>query len=124
MKRLIPLLLCAALLGACSGLPFQKDEAGEAAARALAARRAQAPALASDGTARVAIDGVEIEKIPFRAGVSSATVERMAAQRGCRGGNGAGLVTPPGPVEVYRMACDDGAVFMARCELRQCVPMR
>jgi hypothetical protein len=26
-------------------------------------------------------------------------------------------------VEVYRMRCEDGKVFMARCELRQCVKM-
>jgi hypothetical protein len=25
---------------------------------------------------------------------------------------------------VYRMACEDGRVFLARCELRQCKPMR
>ena len=32
----------------------------------------------------------------------------------------AALVTEPGPVEVYRMQCDNGKVFMARCEMRQC----
>jgi hypothetical protein len=68
-----------------------------------------------------------IETIPFRTGVSSATVEKMARQRGCLGGQGAGLITEPGPVEVYRMRCEDGAmrgkVFMARCELRQCRAM-
>jgi hypothetical protein len=26
-------------------------------------------------------------------------------------------------VEVYRMVCDSGKVFMARCELRQCKAM-
>jgi hypothetical protein len=65
-------------------------------------------------------DGVAIERIPFRAGVSSATVEKLAKQHACTGGPGAGLVTEPGPVEVYRMQCEDGKVFMARCELRQC----
>ena len=39
------------------------------------------------------------------------------------GGMGAGLVTPEGPVEVYRMMCQDGKTFMARCELRQCKSM-
>lgn len=64
-----------------------------------------------------------VETIPFRTGVSSATVERMAKQQGCTGGLGAGLITQPGPVEVYRMRCEDGKVFMARCELRQCTRM-
>jgi len=64
-----------------------------------------------------------VETIPFRTGVSSATVEKMAKQQGCTGGLGAGLITQPGPVEVYRMRCEDGKVFMARCELRQCTRM-
>ena len=64
-----------------------------------------------------------IQAIPFATGVSSATVENMAKAQSCRGGQGAGLVTPAGPVEVYRMRCDDGRVFMARCELRQCRQM-
>ena len=65
-------------------------------------------------------NGAPIEKIPFVSGVSSVTVEKMAAAQSCRGGEGAALVTPTGPVEVYRMRCDNGRVFMARCELRQC----
>ena len=64
-----------------------------------------------------------VETIPFHTGVSSATVEKMAKQQGCTGGLGAGLITQPGPVEVYRMRCEDGKVFMARCELRQCKQM-
>ena len=71
----------------------------------------------------VAAGGAPIETIPFHTGVSSATVERMARERGCTGGPGAGLITAAGPVEVYRMQCGDGKVFMARCELRQCRPM-
>jgi hypothetical protein len=67
--------------------------------------------------------GPAVETIPFRTGVSSATVEKMARQQGCTGGLGAGLITQPGPVEVYRMRCEDGKVFMARCELRQCKQM-
>ncbi|AVR98079.1 hypothetical protein [Pseudoduganella armeniaca] len=68
-------------------------------------------------------DGTPIETVPFRSGVSSATVERLARQAGCTGKQGAGLVSEPGPVEVYRLRCDDGRTFLARCELRQCVPM-
>jgi hypothetical protein len=70
-----------------------------------------------------AADGAPIEKVPFHTGVSSATVEKMAREQACSGGPGAGLITPPGPVEVYRMQCADGKVFMARCELRQCRKM-
>ncbi len=68
-------------------------------------------------------NGTPIERVPFRLGVSSAAVEKLAKQQGCTGGQGAGLVTEAGPVEVYRMRCEDGKVFMARCELRQCVKM-
>jgi hypothetical protein len=68
-------------------------------------------------------NGVPIERVPFVSGVSSVTVERLAAAQSCRGGDGAALVTPVGPVEVYRMRCEDGRVFMARCEMRQCKQM-
>jgi hypothetical protein len=69
-------------------------------------------------------DGVPIERVRFRAGVSSVTVERLGKLRACVSDEGAGLITEPGPVEVYRMVCDSGQVFMARCELRQCKAMR
>ena len=68
-------------------------------------------------------NGVPIETVAFKAGVSSVTVEHLAKAQGCAGGVGAGLVTEAGPVEVYRMQCDNGKVFLARCELRQCKPM-
>ncbi|NNG22553.1 hypothetical protein [Telluria aromaticivorans] len=87
---------------------------------AVAAARPATPVL-TDG------HGAPIERVPFRTGVSSATVEKMAKAQGCTGGQGAGLMTEAGPVEVYRMRCEDGAmrgkVFTARCELRQCVKM-
>ncbi|QNB00915.1 MULTISPECIES: hypothetical protein [unclassified Massilia] len=67
-------------------------------------------------------NGTPIERIPYRIGVSSTTVEQMARQNACTG-QGAGLVTVPGPVEIYRLQCADGRVFMARCELRQCKKM-
>lgn len=67
--------------------------------------------------------GAPIEALPFRQGVSSATVERLGKQQACVSREGAGLVTPQGPVEVYKMVCDSGRVFMARCELRQCRAM-
>lgn len=68
-------------------------------------------------------ENLRIEKIPFRIGVSSITVERLAQQHQCETKEGAGLLTPKGPVEIYRLACTNGQIFMARCELRQCQPM-
>jgi hypothetical protein len=69
------------------------------------------------------IDALKIEKIPYLQGISSATVERLALLNRCEGIDGAGLITPKGPVEVYRLPCKDGKVFLARCELRQCKVM-
>ncbi len=117
-RRAVLLLFCTVQLGACSLLPARwggPPAPQPPAARAPVARQA-APAPLFSG-------GVEIEKVPFRPGVSSATVENLAKLRGCGGGAGAGLMSEPGPVEVYRMACDNGKVFLARCELRQCRPM-
>lgn len=65
-----------------------------------------------------------LQTVAFRPGTSSATVERLAKRFGCNGSTGAGLITDKGPVEVYRMKCDNGTIFMAQCELRQCRPMR
>jgi hypothetical protein len=105
MKRL--LVLAAVVLGGCS-----------------APRPNTAPAVQVAAAPQPAHAGADaIERIPFRLGVSSATVEKMARQQACTGGPGAGLVTGEGPVEVYRMQCDSGKVFMARCELRQCRKM-
>ncbi|AZP11657.1 DUF4410 domain-containing protein [Undibacterium parvum] len=64
-----------------------------------------------------------VQAVEFRVGSSSVTVEKMAKQAGCVGGKGAGLVTPKGAVEVYRMACDNGGNFVAKCEMRQCSAM-
>lgn len=67
---------------------------------------------------------VMLQKVAFRPGVSSVSVERLAKRANCTGGAGAGLITEKGPVEVYRMQCENGTTFMAQCELRQCRPMR
>jgi len=123
MKQLLVLLSSALLLNACSKFPLRQTTPDADAAAAAVRKPAQAPTLSSDGTARTIFNGVEIEKVEFRAGVSSATVENLAKRQSCTGGVGAGLVTKPGPAEVYRMVCDNGKVFMARCELRQCKPM-
>jgi hypothetical protein len=105
MNRLAFVGVAVALLGGCSMFHKPMPPAAPVAPVAVAE---SAPAVAT---------------VPFRTGVSSATVEKMAKQQGCTGGQGAGLITQPGPVEVYRMRCDSGKVFMARCELRQCRQM-
>lgn len=64
-----------------------------------------------------------LQRLDFNQGVSSVTVERLALQNQCISKQGAGQVTPKGPTEIYRVSCDDGRVFMAKCELRQCKPM-
>lgn len=110
----VGLLAGSMLLGGCAGW---QGRTGPQAPDAP--ELAPTPAAGGPGDA-----GVPIEKIPFRLGVSSATVEKLARQQACSGGQGAGLITQPGPVEVYRMQCDNGKVFMARCELRQCKPMQ
>jgi hypothetical protein len=110
MKRLFLVVSCAVMLGGCA-MKFAKPPV---AAKPVA----KAPA-------RVLVDnkGQPIEYIPFRAGVSTVTVENMAREQGCVGGQGAGLVTPQGPIEMYRMVCADRRVFTAKCELRQCKVM-
>ncbi len=121
MKRLPVLLLCLMALGACSSMPSWFPGKSEPAAPVAA--KPAAPLVDSSGRPLVMVDGVAIERVEFRPGVSSVTVERMGRQAGCAGGMGAGLMTPPGPVEVYRMTCEDGKTFRARCELRQCKVM-
>jgi hypothetical protein len=109
MKRLFVLMSCAMLLSACKApapMPEWKP-----------VTRPQAAAPLYDANGNV------IERIPFRAGVSSVTVENMAKAEGCVGGQGAGLVTPQGPLEMYRMICSSNRVYMARCEFRQCRPV-
>jgi len=115
MKPLFAAMLVGSiLLGGCSAF---HGKPGPQAPDVPELAPTPAPAGLSDA------GGAPIEKVPFRIGVSSATVERMARQQGCSGGKGAGLITEPGPAEVYRMQCDNGKIFMARCELRQCKPM-
>ena len=102
----LALLLSAALLGGCSVFGSSIDLSEPAVA---------APLASTDVTA--------IQRVPFRVGESSYTVEKLARAQACTGTQGAGLITEPGPVEVYRMQCANGQVFMARCELRQCRKM-
>ena len=105
MKRLFVLMSCAVLLSAC---------ATRSKPMAAWTPPPTATSIQTDANGNV------IENVPFRAGVSSVTVEKMAEAQGCTGGAGAGLMTPQGPVEMYRMICENRQVFVARCELRQC----
>lgn len=109
--KLYVLAMCALLAGGCS---MFKD--GQPAADPVVVRPVPAPVLTD-------ANGAPIERVPFVPGRSSATVERMAKLKGCVGGLGAGLMTEAGPVEVYRMRCEDGRTYTARCELRQCKAM-
>jgi hypothetical protein len=109
MKRLL-LVTCAVALSACSMFKTKMEPVAAAPAKPVVMQLLDA-------------NGAPIERIAFRPGVSSVTVEKLAKQRACGNNEGAGLVTEPGPVEVYRMVCDSGKVFMARCELRQCKAM-
>jgi predicted transcriptional regulator len=104
LRVLVP--LCLVLLGGCSAFHSVFPSAPAAA---------PAPVLAAPSET--------VQRIPFHTGVSSATVEKLARAESCLGGQGAGLITGQGPVEVYRMVCDGGKVFMARCEMRQCRKM-
>jgi hypothetical protein len=110
MKRLLLLVSCTVALSACSMFKTKMEPMAAEPAKPAVAQLLDA-------------NGAPIERIAFRPGVSSVTVEKLGNQRECRSNEGAGLVTEPGPVEVYRMVCDSGKVFMARCELRQCKAM-
>ncbi len=132
MKRLFLVVLSVAVLSGCS--TYNRLRSNNVAKRPVpqampqkasaATQQPGTPAGTPTGTPILTdADGAEIERVPFRAGVSTVTVENMAKKEGCWGLQGAGLMTPPGPVEVYRLICDNGAVYMAKCELRQCKRM-
>ncbi len=109
MKRVFGLVALAVLLSGCHLIRQYPEEQQQRVAPAKVA----APQL-------VDANGAVIVRVPFRAGVSSVTVENMAKKEGCTGGQGAGLMTPQGPIEVYRMVCDNRSVYKAICELKQC----
>jgi hypothetical protein len=112
---------CATEQSARSSSDAMKQAAEAAESSAASSRNTSVPGQIkiNDGAGDVVIQTVD-----FRPGMSSTTVERLAKRFGCTGTVGAGLVTDKGPVEVYRMKCDNGTTFMAQCELRQCRPMR
>jgi hypothetical protein len=66
----------------------------------------------------------KVQTIAFQMGVSSFAVEKLANKAGCFSEQGAGLFTEKGPIEGYRVKCNNGQTFVARCELRQCKAVR
>jgi hypothetical protein len=105
-KPMMGIALALLLMGGCAKQPVPTPKAAAPVANGTAASAA-----------------VRAGALPFRAGVSSVTVERMGRAQACPSSQGASLMTEPGPVEVYKMVCDSGRIYMARCELRQCRPM-
>ena len=102
---LIAMLASSMCLTACSSfpslsLPWKTEQKNDASGNRITIQD-------EEGT-------VEVQKVEFRPGVSSATVERLARRFGCTGSMGAGLVTNKGPVEVYLMKCDNGTTYMAQ----------
>lgn len=130
MKRLslVALLSVSALVSACSSTGgttgTQAAVVVEPAPSAVVSTQNRSATPANQVRIQDEAGSVIVQKVEFKPGVSSATVERLAKQVGCTGSSGAGLVTGKGPVEVYRMQCDNGSNFLARCELRQCRPLR
>jgi hypothetical protein len=121
MKRVLLLSMSALVLAGCANIQWRWSKPVAVAPLAV---KAPAAAVGADGQPIRMVDGVPIERVEFRSGVSSATVERLAKDANCTGGIGAGLVSEPGPVEMYRMVCGNGQVFMARCEMRQCAAVK
>jgi len=115
-------LVAAALAGCASFSAVPSADASQTAASAQGKRNPDANG--SRVQVRDEAGTVVVQKVEFKSGISSATVERLAKEHGCVGSTGAGLMTEKGPVEVYRMQCENGKTFLARCELRQCRPMR
>lgn len=128
MKRLplVLVLVSAISMAACSSMTAATGKAKPAsAAGKVAPTVAAGTETAADRVSIHDANGsAEVWKVKFRVGVSSATVEHLGRRFGCVGKAGAGLITEKGPVEVYRMECDNGTTFMAECELRQCRPLR
>lgn len=116
------------LLGACATHPGSEARTDMAGGAQVQVETGANDAQSEESTDRVIIRDasgtVEVQKVPFQIGVSSVTVERMARKAGCETQTGAGLVTTEGPVEVYRVQCEDGTRYLAQCVLRQCSAMR
>lgn len=126
MKRMLliaGLTVSAMFIAGCSSVSLA-DRGQPAVAQAVPVKAAAH----KQGVDRIVVDdgagNVVVQKVEARPGVSSVTVEKLAKSAGCSNRSGAGLITEKGPIEVYRMQCDNGITFTAKCELRQCKPMR
>ncbi len=73
---------------------------------------------------QAAADEKARRKAEFHLGRSSYVVTLMAKQVGCINDVGSAMTSPAGPIETYKMYCDNGQVFQAKCELRQCVQIK
>jgi hypothetical protein len=124
MKRVLLLSVSVLVLAGCASLSTLNWRVWDRPPAQVTAVKPKTSILGPDGQPIQMVDGVPIERVEFRSGVSSATVERLAKEANCTGGIGAGLVSEPGPVEMYRMVCGNGQVFLARCEMRQCAPVK
>jgi hypothetical protein len=113
-RILLVTVITSGLISGC-GLFTKTKSSNEATAGALTTQT-----LAQNNTSK---DDQILQKIEFKTGISSVTVERLALQSQCTSKQGAAQLTPKAPIEVYRVSCDDGRVFMAKCELRQCQTM-
>ena len=111
---LITTIVTTALISGC-GLFSRSKPSGDAERNSIKTQK--------DKQYRNTGETTPLQTTDFNQGVSSVTVERLAAQNQCTSKQGAALATPKGPTEVYKVSCDDGRVFMAKCELRQCQPM-
>jgi hypothetical protein len=57
-------------------------------------------------------------------GKFSYVAEKLAKADGCGSDQGAALTTEPGPVESYRVECNDGRAFAVHCEYGVCNAVR
>ncbi|RZI41174.1 hypothetical protein EGT07_18980 [Herbaspirillum sp. HC18] len=122
--RSLGIVTALVLLGGCSSIPLPSFFSLPSS-EPVQTEAPQAPRTAPGEMMVTDENGdVIVQTVDFRPGTSSATVERLAKRFGCTGTQGAGLITEKGPLEVYRMKCENGTTFMAQCELRQCRPMR
>jgi len=113
------------VLAGCTVSPQQNDPLAGGAFTEVVEQTPVKPEKAKGGmTVHDEKGPARVQLVPYRTGVSSATVESLARRTGCVPDGGAGLLTEAGPVEVYRVQCEDGRKFMAQCELRQCRPMQ
>ncbi|MBC3872968.1 hypothetical protein [Undibacterium flavidum] len=113
-------LVCTGLPGCASGKPGSTNQAKAAPAPGSTSSTGTPIYAPISKASPESANAIKIERVPFELGVSSVTVERIAKQNSCQSQKGAGLLYKKGPIEVYRVECEDGQEIKARCEMRQC----